>query len=325
MSAMIQKTTSKPIKRVGYAAMGLEGFYGGIEDDKSVDALKHALDRELMIDRADAYGGGHNKQLIAKAITGRLDETFIATKFGIVLDENEKGNSLETGWGFSLNINGTPDYMNRALNNSLLRLGTDYIDLYYAHYADPGTPIEETVHGMSRAVDAGKVRYLDLSNVTADQVRRAHAIHPIAAVQYEYSLWRREAETELLPTLRELGIALVAWAPLGAGFLAGKTENLAEGDFRNNNPRFSGENGAANRDKFAPLKDIAQELGITPAQLAIAWLLHQGDDIYVIPGSRKTSRIDENAAAESVSLSSDILVRIEQLMPAGSAQGATLV
>ena len=325
MTGMTMKSSSKPIKRLGYGAMVLEGFYGGSDDDEGVGVLRHAIDKGLMIDSADAYGGGHNEELIAKAVAGQRDKAFIATKFGIVFDEKEKGNELETGWGFSLNINGSPGYVEKSLEASLKRLGTDYIDLFYAHYPDPKVDIEETVGAMAKAVDAGKARYLGLSNVTADEVRRAHAVHPIAAVQYEYSLWRREAETELLPTLRELGVAIVAWSPLGAGFLAGSADTLAEDDFRNNNPRFVGDDGKANRDRFAPLKKIAEGLGITSAQLALAWLLHQGDDVHAIPGSRKAARVDENSAAEDIALPAETLAEIDRLMPAGAAQGATLV
>ncbi len=325
MSNMVFKDGSAPVPRLGYGAMVLEGFYGGIDDTQSVDVLRHVIDRGLMIDSADAYGSGHNESLIAAAIKGRRDEAFVATKFGIVFDEGETGNELATGWGFSLAINGTPAYVERALAASLKRLGTDHIDLYYAHYPDPGVAIEETVGAMAEAVKAGKVRYLGLSNVTADEVRRAHAVHPIAAVQYEYSLWRREAETELLPTLRELGIALVAWSPLGAGFLTGTVDRLPETDFRNNNPRFVGDNFDANRDRFAPLARIAGELGITSAQLALAWLLNQGDDIYAIPGSRKTARVDENLAAADIELAAEVRAAIDAQMAPGMAVGATLV
>lgn len=325
MTDLTIKSTGVPIPRIGYGAMVLEGLYGASDDAAGIAVLRDVIDRGLMIDSADAYGGGHNEALIATAMAGRRDEAFIASKFGIVFDEGETGTALATGWGFSLNINGKPDYVAKALDASLRRLGTDYIDLYYAHYADPDVAIEETVGAMAEAVEAGKVRCLGLSNVTADQVRRAHAVHPIAAVQYEYSLWRREAETELLPTLRELGIALVAWSPLGAGFLAGATDTVPEGDFRNNNPRFTGDNLRANRDRFAPLKEIADGLGITTAQLALAWLLHQCDDIYAIPGSRKAARVAENAAAEGISLSDEVMDRIDKAMPAGTARGATLV
>lgn len=325
MSVFTQQHTNSPIKRLGYGAMVLEGYYGGIDDKASVDVLRHAIECGAMLDSADAYGAGHNERLIGEALKGQRDKAFVATKSGIVFDEAEAGTSLETGWGFALNINGKADYVQRSLEASLQRLGTDYIDLYYAHYPDPNVPIEETVAAMGKAVAEGKVRYLGLSNVTAEQVRRAHAVHPIAAVQYEYSLWRREAETELLPTLRELGIALVAWSPLGSGFLAGANQSLAEGDFRANNPRFVGDNLNANRDRFAPLQKLAADLGISSAQLALAWLLHQGDDIYAIPGSRKTARIDENLQSENILLPKGVLATINQLMPAGAAQGATLV
>lgn len=325
MTIMTQKSSDAPVKRIGYGAMVLEGLYGGVDENQSVDVLRHAIDKGLMIDSADAYGAGHNEALIAKAVAGRREKAFIATKFGIVFDEAESGRDLPTGWGFSLKLNGSAAYVARSLEGSLRRLGVDYIDLYYAHYPDPEVEIEETVGAMARAVEAGKVRYIGLSNVTADQVRRAHAVHPIAAVQYEYSLWRREAELELLPTLRELGVALVAWSPLGAGFLTGGASALTESDFRNNNPRFVGDNLAANIDRFAPLKDIADSLGVTSAQLALAWLTHQGVDVYAIPGSRKAARIDENAAAEDVRLSPEILARIDAIAPRGAAQGATLV
>jgi aryl-alcohol dehydrogenase-like predicted oxidoreductase len=204
-------------------------------------------------------------------------------------------------------------------------LNTDVIDLRYAHYPDPGMPIEETVWAMADAVAAGKLRYLGLSNVTADEVRRAHSVHPLTAVQYEYSLWRREVETDLLPTLRELGIALVCWSPLGGGFLTGTIDSVCGGDFRQHNPRYSPENLALNKDRFAPLNDIAGQLGITPAQLALAWLLHQGDDIFPIPGTRRASRVEENANAASAELSEDILRRIEGIAPPGTAAGGTLV
>lgn len=312
------------MSRVGFGAMTLDGLYGAVEEDAAQAVLRHAIGLGLMIDTADAYGGGNNETRIARVIAEERDKAFIATKFGIVFDDNEKGEELPTGWGFSLNINGTPDYVHRALDASLRRLNTDYIDLYYAHFPSPKTPIEDTVGAMADAVRAGKVRQIGLSNVTAEQVRRAHAVHPVAAVQYEYSLWRREAEAELLPTLRELGIALVAWSPLGAGFLAGGVK-MGEGDFRNVIPRFNEKNLAANQNRFAPLADIAKECGITPAQLALAWLLHQGDDIFMIPGTRSISRMDENAAAADVVLDAETLARIDDICGIGAAVGETLV
>lgn len=311
---------------LGYGAMVLEGFYGASDDEQALATIHRALDVGMtMIDSADAYGNGHNETLVGRAIRDRRDRAFVATKFGIVFDDQETATDVPTGWGFSLRINGKPAYVRKALDTSLGRLDVDVIDLWYAHYADPATPIEETVGAMAEAVAAGKVHHLGLSNVSAEQVRRAHAVHPIAAVQYEYSLWRREAETALLPTLRELGIALVAWSPLGSGFLTGTVSSLDKNDFRQNNPRYAGDNLARNRDRFAPFMAIAKELGVTPAQLALAWLLHQGPDIIPIPGTRRAQRVDENADAAAIKLSSTTLQRIDQLAPPGSAVGATLV
>jgi aryl-alcohol dehydrogenase-like predicted oxidoreductase len=314
------------VSAIGYGAMGLEGYYGAAEEQDALATIEHALDTgTFFIDTADAYGNGHNEELIARAVGQRREEAFIATKFGIIFEPDQQGTEVPTGWGFSLNINGRPDYVQRALDRSLQRLGVEHIDLWYAHYPDPETPIEETVGAMSEAVSAGKVRFLGLSNVTADQVRRAHEVHPIAAVQYEYSLWRREAETELLPLLRELGIALVPWSPLGAGFLTGTIDSLASDDFRNNNPRYQGDNFQANKAHFAPLVQVAEELDITPAQLALAWLLHQGEDIIPITGTRKQNRVTENAAAADIALSSVIIDRISSLAAPGLAKGRTLV
>lgn len=315
------------IGRIGYGAMGLEGYYGAGEGEESAIATIHrALDAGMsMLDTADAYGNGHNETLIGRALRGRRHEAFVATKFGIVLDPSEPGTDLATGWGFPIRLNGTPAHAQRSLDASLARLGFDTIDLWYLHFPDPATPIEESVGAMAETVRAGKVRHLGLSNVTAGQVRRAHAIHPISAVQFEYSLWRREAETELLPTLRELGIALVAWSPLGAGFLTGIVEPSGADDFRRLNPRYAPENLAANRDRFAPLATVAAELGATPAQLALAWLLHQGDDVFPIPGTRRAVRVDENAAAASLRLPPEFLARIDRIAGPGSARGATLV
>jgi aryl-alcohol dehydrogenase-like predicted oxidoreductase len=315
-----------PVSAIGYGAMVLEGYYGNVDEDDAIATVQHALDTgTTFIDTADAYGNGHNEALLARAVAARREEAFIATKFGIVFESGRQGTEVPTGWGFSLNINGTPDYARQALNGSLQRLSVEHIDLWYLHYPDPATPIEDTVGAMAEAVKEGKARFLGLSNVTADQVRRAQKVHPIAAVQYEYSLWRREAETQLLPTLRELGIALVPWSPLGSGFLTGSVETLASDDFRNNNPRYQGENFAANKERFAPLMQLAEELEITPAQLALAWLLHQGEDIVPIPGTRKQSRVTENAAAAEMILISDTIRQISALAAPGLAEGQTLV
>ncbi len=310
------------VKRIGYGAMGLEGYYGSAEESTAVNALQRAAELGMMIDTADAYGNGHNEELIGQALGNRA---FIATKFGIVFDESGDGGEVPTGWGFSLAIDGRPDYVKTALDASLRRLGVDSIDLWYLHYPDPRIAIEETVGAMADAVAAGKVKRIGLSNVTAEQVQRAHHVHKITAVQYEYSLWRREAEDTLLPTLRERDISLVAWSPLGAGFLSGSVESVPEGDFRTNNPRYSAKNLADNRDRFAPLADIAGELGISPAQLALAWLVHQGDMIYPIPGTRKVARIEENLAALDVHLDAETLERINAIAQPGIAQGATLL
>ena len=220
---------------------------------------------------------------------------------------------------------GRPEYVRKAFDGSLKRLGIEVIDLWYAHYPDPGTPIADTVGTMADAVREGKVRYLGLSKVTPEQVRQAHKAHPIAAVQYEYSLWRREAEIDLLPTLRELGIALVAWSPLGNGFLTGTVGNLGPNDFRHNNLRFRSENLAANRDRFAPIMDLARELEVSSAQLALSWLLHQGQDIFPIPGTRRIDRIEENARAAKIKLNPATLQRINALAPPGLAEEATLI
>jgi aryl-alcohol dehydrogenase-like predicted oxidoreductase len=327
---MVQKNSlgrnGPSVSRLGYGAMVLEGYYGASDDTEALETIRHALDAGItMIDSADAYGNGHNELLVGSAVKGRRDDAFIATKFGIVFDQKETGTELPTGWGFSLKINGKPAYVQSALDSSLKRLGVDTIDLWYAHYPDPATPIEETVGAMAEAVRTGKVRYLGLSNVTSEEVRRANAVHPITAVQYEYSLWRREAETTLLPTLREYGIALVCWSPLGSGFLTGTVGVLDKNDFRQNNPRFSGENLTMNRYRFAPLMQIAKELDVTPAQLALAWLLHQGKDIFPIPGTRRPERIDENAKAADIDLNYEMLNRINEFARPGLAEGATLL
>ncbi|UCF66461.1 MAG: aldo/keto reductase [Acidobacteriota bacterium] len=314
------------VGRLGYGAMVLEGYHGASDDGQAIETIRHALDAGLtMIDSADAYGNGHNELLVGRAIEGRRNQAFVATKFGIVFDDEEAGTDLPTGWGFSLRINGKPAYVRKALAASLERLGVDVIDLWYAHYPDPATPIEETVDAMADAVRSGQVRYLGLSNVTVEQVRRAHAVHPITAVQYEYSLWRREAEKNLLPTLRELGIALVGWSPLGSGLLTGTVGVLDKDDFRQHNPRYAGENLAKNRDRFAPLMRIANELDVTPAQLALAWLLHQGDDVFPIPGTHRPERIDENARAAEIRLNDETLEQIDEVARPGLAEGATLV
>jgi aryl-alcohol dehydrogenase-like predicted oxidoreductase len=313
------------VAAVGYGAMVLEGYYGRSDDAEGVRTIAEAMRLGMMIDTADGYGNGHNEELVGRARAQHDGEAFIATKLGIVFDENEDGTEFPTNWGFSLTVNGRPDYVPRAIDASLRRLGVGTIDLLYLHFPDPAVPIEDTVGAMAEAVGAGKVAHLGLSNVTAEQTRRAQNVHPIAAVQYEYSLWRREAEAGLLPVLRELGISLVAWSPLGAGFLAGAMDAPAEGDFRRNNPRFSGDNLTANQDRFAPLLDLAREIGATPAQLALSWLLHQGPDIVPIPGTRRAAHLRENAEAAALALSEDMLARIDRLAEPGATAGGPLL
>jgi aryl-alcohol dehydrogenase-like predicted oxidoreductase len=311
--------------------MVLEGYYGGVEPVEAVTTLQHAIDTGIrFIDTSDAYGGGANERLLARALGGRRDQVVLATKFGIVFDPGESGTSFSTNWdGNVLTLNGKPEYLQRALEGSLKRLDVEVIDLWYAHFPDPATPIEETVGAMAQAVAAGKVRYLGLSNVTGEQLQRAHAVHPISAVQNEYSLFQRMAETDVLPTCKRLGVGFVPWSPLGAGFLSnfasGQMEAVPEGDFRQRNPRFQAENLQQNRDRFAPLRDMAETLQVSTAQLALAWLLHQYEQLVPIPGTRKPARIDENAAAADITLSAEQLAEIDRLFPAGLASGKTLI
>lgn len=316
---------SKPVPRIGYGAMVLEGFYGASDEDAAVETLRHAIDRNLMLDTADFYGAGHNEGLIKRALGESGKKAFVATKFGIVFEEDQTGTPFDTGWGFPLTLNGSPGYVARAVDNSLQRLGVERIDLLYAHFPDPGTPIEDTVGAMAEAVQAGKVAALGLSNVTAEQIKRAHEAHPIAAVQYEYSLFRREAEVDIVPAVKSIGAALVCWSPLGAGFLTGTVGALAEGDFRHANPKLQGENLTRNLRRLEGIKTLAAELRITPAQLALAWLLAQGGNIMPIPGSRRTARIDENLAALDIDLSADTLRRLDELAPVGAFKGGTLI
>lgn len=311
---------------IGYGAMVLEGYYGSADEEEGIRTIQHALDIGMsLIDTADAYGNGHNETLVAEAVRNGRDDAVVATKCGIVFEADQPGTEIPTGWGFSLRINGTPKYVRHALDESLRRLQIETIDLWYLHFPDPAIAISETVGAMAEAVRAGKVEYLGLSNVTAEQVREAHAVHPIAAVQYEYSLWRREAEEALLPVLRELGIALVPWSPLGSGFLTGTVTEIPENDFRVHNPKFAGSNFKENLDRFTPIKELAATIGASPAQLALAWLLHQGTDIVPIPGTRRVSRLDENARSGSLTLNTATLRRIDELMPIGAAKGATLL
>jgi len=295
--------------------MGMSDFYGPSEDDRSLDVLRHALDLGITFwDTADMYGQGKNEELVGRVLRERRSEIILATKFGIVRGED----------GAVIGIDGSPDYIRQACDRSLARLGNDYIDLYYQHRVDPNVPIEETVGAMAELVKAGKVRHLGLSEAAAGTLRRAVTIHSIAALQTEYSLWTRDLEEEILPTCRELGIGLVAYSPLGRGFLSGKIQSLDDldpSDWRRHNPRFQGENLEKNLRLTARIQEIAESKGCTPAQLALAWVLAQGDDVVPIPGTRSKERLEENAAAAEIELSAGELAEIEQVLAQNQVAG----
>jgi aryl-alcohol dehydrogenase-like predicted oxidoreductase len=311
---------------IGYGAMGLIGLYGAVDEQHGIEVINHALDLGVtMVDTADAYGiDGSNEVLVGRAIRGRSDQIVIATKWGIA-GPSEHANRVEASYDNEIWIDARPERAREAAAASIRRLGVPALDLWYLHFPDPGRPIEDTVGAMAELVDAGDVRHLGLSNVTAEQFRRAHEVHPISALQIEYSLWTRRPEYELLPTARELGVGIVAWGPLGNGFLAQEITSLEVGDFRRNAPRFKADNLGRNVDRFAPLRALATELDITPAQLALGWLLHQGDDIVPIPGTRNHAHLKSNLAADLIELDKETLAEIDRLTPAGLAQGAALL
>ena len=296
--------------------MGLSEFYGTPDDQESIATVHAALDAGVtLLDTADMYGPFTNEVLVGQAIAGRRDEVVLATTFG-----NERRED-----GSWVGINGSPDYVRNACDASLRRLGVDTIDLYYQHRVDKTVPIEDTVGAMAELVVAGKVRALGLSEASEATIRRAHAVHPIAALQTEYSLWEREPETKVLPVLRELGIGFVPYSPLGRGFLSGqiKTEaDIPEGDFRRNGPRFQGENLRRNVALVGRVEQLAAQKGCTAAQLALAWLLAQGEDVVPIPGTKKRNRLVENVGAVDVRLTEQDLARIAELAPAGATAGA---
>jgi aryl-alcohol dehydrogenase-like predicted oxidoreductase len=310
---------------IGYGAMVLIGLYGAVDEQQGVDVIHRALDVGVtMIDTADAYGAdGSNEILVGRAIRDRREDVVVATKWGVVLP-GENANRVAASYANEIWIDARPERARAAAEASLRRLGVDSIDLWYLHFPDPGRPIEESVGAMADLVNAGLVQHVGLSNVTAEQLSRAHAVHPVSALQIEYSLWTRDAERELLPTARELGVGIVAWGPLGNGFLAQPITTLEDGDFRHNAPRFRADNLRRNLDRFAPLRALADELGVTPAQLALAWLLHRRD-IVPIPGTRNPDHLEANIAAADISLDEETLRRIEEITPAGLAAGAALL
>jgi aryl-alcohol dehydrogenase-like predicted oxidoreductase len=295
--------------------MGMSEFYGTGDEAESIATIHRALELGVtLLDTADMYGPFTNEQLVGKAIADRREQVVLATKFGIQRSEDS---------GFR-GINGSPEYVHQSCNASLERLGIDYIDLYYLHRVDPKVPIEETVGAMAELVQQGKVRYIGLSEAAPTTIRRAHAVHPITALQTEYSLWSRDPEDEVLATVRELGIGFVAYSPLGRGFLSGSItslDNLAPDDFRRNSPRFQGENFNKNLQVVERVKEIAAQKGVTPGQLAIAWLLAQGDDIVPIPGTKRRNYLEENVAAVDITLTQEDLDRIEEVAPKGIALG----
>jgi aryl-alcohol dehydrogenase-like predicted oxidoreductase len=296
--------------------MGMSEFYGTTDVDESVATIHRAIELGVtFLDTADMYGPFTNEKLVGKAVEGRRDEVVLATKFGNVRGED----------GSFRGVNGRPEYVREACDASLSRLGVDHIDLYYQHRVDPDTPIEETVGAMKKLVEAGKVRYLGLSEAGPETIRKAHAVHPISALQSEYSLFTRDVEDEVLPVIRELGIGFVPYSPLGRGFLTGRwrsMEDLPENDTRAGRfPRFSEENFKKNVELADRVREIAEEKGITPGQLALAWLLAQGNDIVPIPGTKRRERLEENAGAADVELTDEDLRRIEEALPKGSASG----
>ena len=292
------------VSAIGLGCMGMSDFYGPSDEQANLDVLHHAIDIGVdFLDTADMYGVGRNERLLGKVLRTRRAEIVLATKFGNVRADD----------GTFLHVDGSPEYVAAACDASLQRLGVDHIDLYYQHRVDRTVPIEETVGAMARLVEAGKVRHLGLSEASASSIRRAATVHPVTALQTEYSLWTRDVEVDVLPTCRELGIALVPYSPLGRGFLTGairRIDDLGEGDWRRQGPRFHQENFDHNRQLVDALTSIAQDRGCTAAQLALAWLLHQGPDIVPIPGTRRTSRLDENAAATWLTLDAATLQSI---------------
>ncbi len=302
------------VSRLGFGCMGLSRTYGAADDTESAATLNRAMDLGVsFLDTADMYGWGHNEALVGRVVGSRRSEVQLATKFGNVVDEDgQRG------------LDGSPEHVRRACDASLTRLGLDEIDLYYQHRVDDKVPIEETVGAMSELVAAGKVRYLGLSEASSETVRRAHQVHPITALQTEYSLWSRDVETDILATCRDLGVGFVAYAPLGRGFLTGTLtsfDDLPEGDWRRQHPRFQQANFGSNRKLVASIEELATSRGATAPQVALAWVLTRGDDVVPIPGTRHMSHLESNVTALDVELSPDDLETLDELLPPGAAAG----